>query len=106
MSTTTILFTDLVNSTELLQRLGDEAAQKIFGAHHELLRNAVATNGGKLVKWEGDGVMAAFLSAADAIRCAIAAQQAADRPIAGERLQVRAGLHFGEMMAWEATGHF
>ena len=106
MSTTTILFTDLVNSTELLQRLGDEAAQKILRVHHELLRNAVATNGGKVVKWEGDGVMAAFLSAADAVRCAIAAQQAADRPIAGERLQVRAGLQVGETLAWETTDYF
>jgi class 3 adenylate cyclase len=46
-ATTTILFTDLVNSVELLQRAGDEGAQRVFQAHHALLKDAVAAHGGQ-----------------------------------------------------------
>jgi len=48
--TVTILFTDLVNSTRLMQRAGDEDAQRIFKAHYQLLRDAVSANGGSEVK--------------------------------------------------------
>ncbi len=61
---TTILFTDLVNSTQLMQGAGDEDAQRIFKAHHQLLRDAVSANGGSEVKSLGDGLMVAFGSAA------------------------------------------
>jgi class 3 adenylate cyclase len=94
--TVTILFTDLVSSTELLQRAGDERAQRIFKAHHRLLSEAVQAHGGHEVKWLGDGLMVAFDSARDAALCAIAMQQASRRPAAGERLQIRVGLHIGE----------
>ena len=103
--TVTILFTDLVGSTELLQRAGDEQAQRIFKAHHRLLSEAVQAHGGHEVKWLGDGLMVAFPSAGDAVRCAIAMQQAARRPAAGERLQVRAGLNVGEALRDE-TDYF
>ena len=76
----TILFTDLVGSTELLSRAGDEEAQRIFRAHHSLLTETAAAHGGAEVKWLGDGLMAAFSSAADALRCAISMQQASRRP--------------------------
>jgi class 3 adenylate cyclase/tetratricopeptide (TPR) repeat protein len=94
--TVTILFTDLVSSTELLQRAGDERAQRIFKAHHRLLSEAVQAHGGHEVKWLGDGLMVAFDSARDAATCAIAMQQAARRPAAGERLEIRVGLHVGD----------
>jgi class 3 adenylate cyclase len=68
----TILFTDLVASTELLARAGDEEAQRIFKAHHDLLAEAAAAHSGEEVKWLGDGLMVAFASAADAGRAAIA----------------------------------
>jgi len=51
----TLLFTDLVNSTEPLQRVGDEQAQRVLRAHHQLLRDAV--QGGCEVKRFGDGLM-------------------------------------------------
>src|SRR5262249_18039136 len=51
----TVLFTDLVSSTELLQRVGDEQAQRVFRAHHRLLGDAVTGHGGHEVKWLGDG---------------------------------------------------
>src|SRR5712691_10744563 len=100
--TVTILFTDLVGSTELLQRAGDERAQRIFKAHHRLLREAVEAHGGHEVKWLGDGLMVAFDSASDAVKCAIAMQQASRRPTAGERLEIRAGLNVGEAFVDES----
>ena len=86
--TVTILFTDLVGSTELLQRAGDEQAQRIFKAHHRLLREAVEAHGGHEVKWLGDGLMVDFDSAQEAVRCAIAMQQSSRRPAGGERLKI------------------
>jgi class 3 adenylate cyclase/tetratricopeptide (TPR) repeat protein len=100
--TVTILFTDLVGSTELLQRAGDEQAQRIFKAHHRLLREAVEAHAGHEVKWLGDGLMVAFDSAADAVKCAIAMQQSSRRPTAGERLEIRAGLNVGEAFVDES----
>jgi adenylate cyclase len=99
--TVTLLFTDLVNSTELLSRTGDESAHRIFDAHHKLLSEAVVAGGGHEVKWLGDGLMVAFPSAADAVRCAIAMQQSAQRA-AGERLSLRVGLHVGEALKKES----
>jgi class 3 adenylate cyclase/PAS domain-containing protein len=100
--TVTLLFTDLVDSTLLLQRAGDERAQRVFAGHHKLLKEAVAANGGHEVKWLGDGLMVAFPSAADAVRCAVAMQQAAQRPVAGERLAIRVGLNVGEALREES----
>jgi predicted ATPase/class 3 adenylate cyclase/DNA-binding SARP family transcriptional activator len=98
----TILFTDLVGSTELLARRGDETAQRIFSAHHELLAEASAAHGGQEIKWLGDGLMVAFASAADALRCALAMQRAAGRPVHGEALAIRVGLNAGETLLEEA----
>ena len=84
-SIATILFTDVVDSTALLQRLGDERAERVFDGHHRMLADMLATNGGEEIQWLGDGQMAAFASPADAVRCAVAMQQGAARPIDGER---------------------
>src|SRR5262245_60016896 len=79
----TLLFTDLVNSTELLERAGDEHTQRILRTHHLALQQAVAIHGGSEVKWLGDGLMSVFASPADAVRCAVAMQQAARRRVGG-----------------------
>ncbi|HWO93653.1 MAG TPA: adenylate/guanylate cyclase domain-containing protein, partial [Dehalococcoidia bacterium] len=97
--TTTLLFTDLVGSTELLDRLGDEAAERLRREHFRLLRESVRTAGGHEVKNLGDGLMVAFGSAGDAVRCAVLMQQSVERrnrEIGGEELSVRIGLHVGE----------
>src|SRR5262245_29536941 len=94
----TVLFTDLVSSTELLQRVGDEQAQRVFRAHHRLLGDAVTGHGGHEVKWLGDGLMSTFASSADAVRCAVVMQQTTRGRAAGERLAIRAGLHVGEAL--------
>ena len=100
-ATTTILFSDLVGSTELMQRAGDEDAQRIFKAHYQLLRDAVSANGGAEVKSLGDGLMVAFGAAADAVRCAISMQQASRRSVAGEHLAIRVGLNIGDALREE-----
>ena len=98
----TLLFTDLVNSTELLERAGDEHTQRILRTHHLALQQAVAIHGGSEVKWLGDGLMSVFASPADAVRCAVAMQQAARRRVAGEQLAIRVGLSVGESLREEA----
>jgi class 3 adenylate cyclase len=97
-SLVTIMFTDLVGSTELLSRAGDEDAQRIFRAHHDLLAEVVGAHRGEEVKWLGDGLMVAFPSAADAVRAAVAMQQASRRTVQGERLAIRVGLNAGETL--------
>jgi class 3 adenylate cyclase/tetratricopeptide (TPR) repeat protein len=97
----TLLFTDLVDSTALLQRVGDERAHRILRAHRQLLRAALAGHGGREVKWLGDGLLTTFASVADAVRCAVSMQQAARGRTAGERLGLRVGLHVGEVLADE-----
>jgi class 3 adenylate cyclase/trans-aconitate methyltransferase len=106
MATTTILFTDLVNSSEILGRLGDRAAHHIFRNHYQTIRATVEANGGEVVKWQGDGVMASFQSVADAVRAAVAGQRATERSIQGERLGMRVGLHVGDTMTWDAADLF
>jgi class 3 adenylate cyclase len=104
---TTILFTDLVNSMDLLQRIGDERGQRVFGAFHERMSGILASHGGDELQWLGDGLMAAFPSPADAVRCAIAMQQAMREPIEDVGLEMRAGLNVGEVLQQDSgSGHF
>lgn len=95
----TLLFTDLVASTEMLTRLGDDAAEEVRRTHFALLRQAIATTGGEEVKSLGDGLMVAFDSGVDALRCAVDMQRRIEEhnaAWAGPRLAVRVGLHAGE----------
>ena len=62
-----LLFTDLVGSTELLTRLGDDAADDLRRVHFGLLRAQLAATGGREVKTLGDGLMAVFASPLDAL---------------------------------------
>ncbi|MFN2524670.1 MAG: adenylate/guanylate cyclase domain-containing protein [Actinomycetota bacterium] len=97
--TVTLLFTDLVGSTELLQRLGEDEFDELRRAHFRILRATVSEFEGREVKNLGDGLMVSFDSALNAVACAIAIQQAVDRYNAGappHRLSIRVGLHLGE----------
>ena len=71
-SLATILFTDVIDSTALMRRLGDERARSVFRRHHRMRRDALASSGGQELQWLGDGQMAAFASPAEAVRCAVA----------------------------------
>ncbi len=94
----TVLFTDLVGSTELASSLSLEAGDEVRNKHFSALRQAVATSGGTEVKNLGDGLMVAFPAASAALSCAVAMQQAVHRDNAGaERtLELRVGLSSGE----------
>ena len=97
--TVTLLFTDLVGSTELLERIGDDEAERLRRAHFGLLRDVVAARSGHEVKSLGDGLMVAFGSAVGAVGCAVAMQRAVlrhNRRQPGLRLGVRIGLHVGD----------
>ena len=95
----TILFTDIVESTSLTQQIGDEAAMELVDLHDSIVRDALKDLGGREVKHLGDGIMASFVSAASAVKCAARVQNElskharanADRP-----LQVRVGIAAGE----------
>jgi class 3 adenylate cyclase/tetratricopeptide (TPR) repeat protein len=98
-ATLTLMFTDLVGSTELLDDLGDESAERLRRVHFGLLREVALSHAGQEVKNLGDGLMVAFRSSVDAAACAIGIQQAVDRHNRREqsdRLRVRVGLHVGE----------
>jgi class 3 adenylate cyclase len=70
-----VMFTDIVGSTELTQAMGDEAAMEMLRVHDTIVRNALAAVGGREIKHTGDGIMACFFSAVAAIQCANRIQQ-------------------------------
>ncbi|PYL45729.1 MAG: DUF4242 domain-containing protein [Verrucomicrobia bacterium] len=72
----TVLFTDIVESTSLTQKLGDEVAMELLHIHDAVVREALKALNGREVKHTGDGIMASFISAAAAVRCAAQIQRA------------------------------
>jgi class 3 adenylate cyclase len=100
IDTATVLFTDLVDSTALRSRLGEEAADALRVTHDALLRDAVEAQRGIVVKHTGDGVMATFSAAVDAVAAAVGIQQAVDahnRRSDQERFEVRVGISVGDV---------
>jgi len=99
--TATILFTDLVGSTEQRARLGDVEADLLRRDHDALLAAVVDEQGGTVVKTLGDGMMATFASAADAVAAAAEAQQRIHahnhRADDDHALTVRMGLAAGDV---------
>lgn len=93
-----VLFTDVVSSTELLARLGDARYRDLRDAHERQVRMRVEGHGGRLVNVTGDGTVSTFDGPTKAVRCAAEICRAA-----GELgLDVRAGVHTGEL---ERTAH-
>jgi class 3 adenylate cyclase len=98
----TILFTDIVGSTDVTQRLGDDKAMEVLRTHDLVVRGELAASGGDEVKHTGDGIMASFASVARAIQCAIGIQRSlhqhesagAEHPV-----KVRIGVSAGEPVA-------
>jgi class 3 adenylate cyclase len=95
----TIMFSDIVGSTEMTERLGDRRWIEVLREHNRIVRDSVAAHDGFEVKSQGDGFMVAFASASRAVECAAAiqrafAQQAEEQP--EEAVRVRIGLHTGE----------
>ena len=95
----TVLFTDIVGSTELTQLHGDEAAMAFLQAHDQVVRDALGALGGREVKHTGDGIMASFLSAVAAARCATRIHRALAQYRQEKRgipIKVRIGAAAGE----------
>ena len=102
-STATILFTDVEASTELRARLGEAAADRLFLDHERRLAATVERNNGKVLKTAGDGIMAAFESASDAVAAAVDMQRAAARR--DDEIRVRIGIASGDV-SWEGGDCF
>jgi class 3 adenylate cyclase len=88
----TVLFTDVVGSTERAERLGDKRWGALLDEHHTVVRRQLELFGGREVKTTGDGFLATFDSPGRAVQCARAVRDALRRL----GLEVRAGLHTGE----------
>jgi class 3 adenylate cyclase len=96
--TLSIVVTDVVGSTQLLTRLGQDAYESIRRRHVDDLRRVLSENHGREVKTMGDGMLSAFESALDAAHCAVAMHQAVDRTARrGAALQMRVGISLGEI---------
>jgi class 3 adenylate cyclase len=94
----TVLFTDLVGHTEMMQRLGDAMGRDVLREHERITRKTLKQHGGAEVKTMGDGFMASFASVTKAMDCAIALQRAfaTHTESMPEPLHVRIGLNAGE----------
>jgi class 3 adenylate cyclase len=88
----TILFVDIVGSTEKAARMGDRRWSEVMNHYYAAVRGELRTASGKEVTTTGDGVLATFEAAAKAIRCASAIREV----VRTLGLEIRAGLHAGE----------
>lgn len=99
-ATATFLFVDLVGSTELLHRLGDDANDRLTHRYQRLMREVVDRHGGDVLRTAGDGLTVVFeRSVAAAVASAVDMQRAIDRMGRADpllRLQIRVGLSVGE----------
>ena len=94
---TTVLFTDIVGSTERAEELGDKGWRQVLSTHHRIVRRTLKKHGGREVDTAGDGFFVTFDQPSDAIACAT--QMIQDLGAAG--IPIRAGVHMGEV---EVTG--
>jgi class 3 adenylate cyclase len=90
---TTLLFTDVVGSTEMAERLGDRAWRQLLDSHDKAVRGLFETYRGRESGTTGDGFVATFDAPAQAIRCALAISAASN----GLGVQDRVGVHTGEV---------
>ncbi len=89
----TVLFTDIVGSTERAAALGDRGWRAVLDAHHEIARRELEYYRGREIEFVGDGLLATFDGPARAIRCALAIAEA----VRALGLEIRGGLHTGEI---------
>ncbi len=96
-STLTLLFTDIEGSTPLAERLGDASFRDLLADHFTILDRAIEDNGGRRLETTGDGLLAAFPTAAAGIRAAVAAQRAfaAGAAAGGVAVRSRMAVHTG-----------
>jgi len=95
----TIMFTDIVNSTQTIERLGDAAWSNLLSRHDAIFRRTLARFGGHEVESTGDGFFSVFDSPMTGIRCALAVRSA----LRGLDIDIRCGLHRSECLT--VCGH-
>jgi len=100
VGTLTVLFTDLRDSTRYYREVGDAPAFGSVMQHLDVLREAVGSEGGAVVKAMGDAIMAVFTRPAAAVRAGLAAQRA----VAGRPLELKVGIHTGPCIAITQNG--
>jgi class 3 adenylate cyclase len=89
----TLVFTDVVDSTDIARRLGDRAWTELLTVHDQRIGDVVDQFRGRILKFTGDGMLAIFDGAARAIRCA----KACDRAVGDLGLSLRGAVHTGEV---------
>jgi class 3 adenylate cyclase len=105
VETLTVMFTDLVDSTGMRVRLGEEQAERVRERHDRSVRAAIVATRGRIAKHTGDGVKAIFMGVSDALAAAVALQQDLDadnqrhreRGRDNELLRVRIGISAGDV---------
>jgi class 3 adenylate cyclase len=101
----TIVFTDLEESTAMLERLGEERWLDLMATHNRLVRNSVAEHSGEVVKSQGDGFMLAFASASASLAWAVRIQRILARYNTShpdQPLRMRIGAHTGNIFQAES----
>ncbi len=97
----TVLFTDIVGSTDLAVEMGDARWRELIARHHRIVRQELKRSGGREIDTAGDGFFATFDKPTQAIRCAAAVVRA----VRTLGIEIRAGVHLGEVeMAGEKLG--
>jgi DNA-binding NarL/FixJ family response regulator len=89
----TVMFSDIVSSTERAAQVGDRRWREVLDRHDDLVRSQLTAHGGQEINTTGDGFLALFDAPARAIRCAVAIRD----QLAGLGIEVRIGLHAGEV---------
>ena len=100
----TIVFTDMVSSTDLVNRLGDADARDLFLQHDNIIRNQIKKYSGTELQNLGDGFMLSFDSATAAIKCACAIQKEITQNL--PRIPIRIGINTGEIVKREGRRPF
>ena len=100
----TIVFSDIVSSTELVTELGDTAARDIFRNHDKIIRNQIKRYSGRELQNLGDGFMLSFESASAAIKCACDIQKEISKNI--PTIKIRMGINTGEIVRREGKHPF
>jgi class 3 adenylate cyclase len=100
----TIVFTDMVSSTDLVNRLGDADARDIFQQHDKIIRDQIKKYNGTELQNLGDGFMLSFASATSAIKCACAIQKEIAQDLS--QIHIRIGINTGEVVKREGRRPF
>jgi class 3 adenylate cyclase len=104
--TVTLVFTDIVDSTIMLSRLGDRSWLEVIRRHNAVIKELADLHGGSVVETQGDGSMLAFSSARGAVACALAIQSGIESAFVefSPPIRIRIGIHTGD--ALQEAEHF